>query len=187
MEIHLVYFFLLLVTLLDICSCICKFLVFTICHYNLKVYWNNSITKKCIQFMKKKARSTMKKKTDLFSTKQKLQNIFINIYRLAITHLAPKLDKVVVIPLPIPVPPPVIKATFPWNIFGGNITFWRGEKNAAWGALLSWCSTFDPWLKNWKKKKKRGKLFFSHICIQDCYARLDFLTTAEVRTITALA
>lgn len=63
--------------------------------------------------MKKKARSTMKKKTDPFSTKQKLQNIFINIYRLAITHLAPKLDRVVVIPLPIPVPPPVIKATFP--------------------------------------------------------------------------
>lgn len=29
------------------------------------------------------------------------------------THVAPKLDKAVVMPLPIPVPPPVTNATFP--------------------------------------------------------------------------
>lgn len=135
----------------------------------------------------KKTRSIMtkKKKTcSAFSTIWKLWNIFTNIYLLAITHVAPKLDNVVVIPLPIPVPPPVIKATFPWKVFGSNITFWRGEKNAACGALFSWCSTFDPRLKNWKKKSR--KLVFPHFCIQDCHPRLNFHMTVEVTTIIAL-
>lgn len=149
------------------------------------MYWNRANRINLPILWRKQDLLWRKKKIcSAFSTIWKLWNIFTNIYLLAITHVAPKLDNVDVIPLPIPVPPPVIKATFPWKVFGSNITLWRGEKNEACGALFSWCSTFGPRLKNWKKK--RGKLVFPHFCIQDCHARLDFHMTVEVTTITAL-
>lgn len=66
---------------------------------------------------------------------------------LAMTHSAPKLDRVVVMPRPKPVPPPVMKATLFLNVPGSSMGTSDGGKNTACGGGDPLHSALVPLLK----------------------------------------